>query len=247
MLIRPSKMFMNKEGAGGSGGGTDDGDDDARFSERVNKILHAALTERDKRLEKRLTGLIDASLAPRMDELRQLLVESTTVEPTGQEHQNQQKQTARLTPEEQAMIKKSAQEAAEAKQLAQKWESEAKAEKQRNNKAEERQLLVATLQGRVKPAMLDMVVDQLHSKFLTRDEETGSILWKDADGSVVPAKDGASAWLKSDVGKEFAPPRQVGGAGSRGGGEDGIPTRPGTMTTEALGEIVARSIPGINR
>lgn len=217
-------------------------DNEAAFAERVNKIVHAALSERDKRLEKKLAGLIDTALAPRMDELRTLLVESTTVE---EQPKPGEKPTARLSPEEQAMIKKSAQEAAEAKQLAQKWETEAKAEKARNNKAEERALLMNALNGRVKPAMLDMVVDQLHGKHIHRDEETGAILWKDGDGSVVPAKDGAASWLKSEVGKEFAPPRPVGGAGSRGGADGGIPTKPGSMTAEALGDIVAGSIPGL--
>lgn len=240
------RILMQKAGdpnPGGGGGGDGGGDDtpiDPKLVGQINAIVHKALSEREKRFETKLTNLMNTAIGGKFDEIRQLLVDGDGDEepkdpPTGQQPTPGQKH-ATLSPEQTAALKRAQQDAAEAKKKADEWENRAKQEAERNRKAEERQLLQSGLGGKVKQAFLDMTIDQLHAKNITRDEDTGAILWKDADGTLVPAKDGIAAWLKSDVGKEFIAPREARGSGGRGG-ED-VPSRPGSMTMEGLGDIV---------
>lgn len=232
MPTDPKKENENNEDGGGD-------DAEAKLDARINAIVHKALTERDKRLEAKLTKTMTDALGKNMDELRQILVEA----PPEPEKREQDGKTVQLPPEVQAQLKKTAADAAEAKKMAEDWKNKAELERTKNQRAEERQQLITLLSGKVKPALLDMVVDQLHTKHVVRDEEGNAILWKDADGSVVPIKDGATSWAKSDVGKEFAPPRDARGAGSRGSDGD-TPIKPGQMTVEALGDIVTGSMAG---
>ncbi len=242
------KMLMAAEGGGG-GGATKTpeelaAEDEARWNER----FHKASTEREKRfkaaLVKEMSGVLETQFGAKFDELRKILVES----PEDKEDRPQpgERGAGKLSPEAEAMIRQSQKDAKEAKDLAKKWESEATAEKQRASKNEERQALLSQLNGKVKPALLDMVVDQLHSKHLTRDPESGAILWKDEDGATLPLKEAIATWAKSDVGKEFAAPRDVRGTGGRGPaeGNSGGDRTPGSMTMEKLGDVVLGSIPG---
>lgn len=224
----------------GEGGGG--GDDEAKWNER----FHKASTEREKRfkasLVKELGSMFETQFGSKFDELRKILVESP--EPKkgdpgdpGAGHG--------MSKEAEAMIRQAQRDAKEAKQLADKWQSEATAEKGRASKNEERQALLSQLSGKVKPAVLDMVVDQLHGKHIMRDPDSGTILWKDDEGNTLPLKDAVTAWAKSDIGKEFAAPKEVRGTGSRGGSpEDNASRIPGTMNSETLGSIVLGSIPG---
>ena len=134
------------------------------------------------------------------------------------------------------MIAQARKEANEAKQLAEKHRQEAETERKRLAQTEERQALQSALNGKVKPALLDMVVHQLHQTRIQRDPESGAILWKDDDGDFVPYKDGIEAWSKSDAGKEVAPPIPAGGSGGRG--PDGALRGSGPMTLDVLGSIV---------
>ncbi len=229
---------------GGAGGGGVD--DEAKWNER----FHKASTEREKRfkasLVKELGAMFESQFSGKFDEIRKLLVESDP-KPPGGDPDDKDKGAGghKLSSEAEAMIRQAQRDAKEAKQLADKWQSEATAEKGRASKNEERQALMAQLNGKVKPALLDMVVDQLHVKHLTRDPETGTILWKDDDGNTLPLKEAVTAWAKSDVGKEFTPPKEVRGTGSRGGTPEENASRiPGTMNAETLGGIVLGSIPG---
>ena len=254
MRDRFSRILMaaadNGGGSGGGSGGQEDGGDpDPKMVELVGKIVnqtvHKILTERESRFEKKITAAMNTAIGGKFDEIRQLLVDSGDDKPTpgqdegpGRQPRNDQQPSrhAQLSPEQTAALKKAQTDAAEARKKAEEWETRAKQEAERNKRAEERQLLSAALGGRVKPALLEMAIDQLHAKHIQRDEETGAILWKDADGTLVPAKDGVTSWMKSDTGKEFLPARDVRGSGGRGG--DDIPTRPGSMTLEGLGDIV---------
>jgi len=226
---------------GGGGGGVSD--EEKKFEERFNKLFHKASAEREKRLETKLSKTFEdklgTSMTKFMDEMRTILMEEPASKgdekPAGGEPGKQ-----RLSPEEQAAIKKAAQEAAEAKKMAEEWKNKATQEEMRNKRNEERQQLQTLLNGKVKPSVMEMVLDQLHAKNVVRDEETGAILWKDTDGSLVPIKDGVVAWTKSDYGKEFAPPVNARGSGGRGG-DGNIPVQPGSMTMEALSDIVAGS------
>lgn len=214
-----------------------------------NERFHKGSTEREKRFKasliKDVESLLETKFGAKFDELRQLLVEAP--EPERREDPEQRGGAGgKLSAEAEASIRQARADAKEAKGLADKWQAEATAEKVRASKNEERQALLSQLNGKVKPALLDMVVDQLHAKHLTRDQESGAILWKDDDGATLPLKEAIAAWSKSDVGKEFAPPRSVGGTGSRGpaNGGDDAGVRNGPMDMEKLGNIVLGSIPG---
>jgi hypothetical protein len=217
-------------------------EEEAAFAAKVNALLHKALGERDKRLEAKITKMMETTVGARFDEIRTLLVETPdeTDKAKPEDKPGEKSSTQRLSPEDQAAIKQAKADAAEARKKAEQWEQRAREQETANKRGEERQLLMAALQGKVKPAMLDMLVDQLHAKQVTRDEETGAILWKDTDGTLVPAKDGVTGWLKSDVGKEFAPARAAGGGGGRGG-ED-VPTKPGSMTLDGLGDLLSQKM-----
>lgn len=221
--------------------------EEAKWNER----FHKGSTEREKRFKmsllKDVESLLETKFGAKFDELRQLLVEAPAGDdPKDKNREEDRPGTGKLSAEAEASIRQAKQDAKEAKALADKWQAEATAEKVRASKNEERQALVSQLNGKVKPALLDMVVDQLHAKHLTRDAESGAILWKDDDGGTLPLKEAIAAWAKSDVGKEFAPPRSVSGAGTRGpsGGGDDPSTRTGPMDMEKLGNIVLGSIPG---
>lgn len=230
---------------GGGGGG---GDDEAKWNER----FHKASTEREKRfkasLVKELGAMFESQFGSKFDELRKILVDSPDpggAPPREGEGEGRGGGGHKLSSEAEAMIRQAQRDAKEAKQLADKWQSEATQEKSRASKNEERQALLSQLSGKVKPALLDMVVDQLHARHIVRDPETKTILWKDDEGGTLPLKDAVAAWAKSDVGKEFTPPKEVRGTGSRGlSPEDNASRIPGSMNAETLGNIVLGSIPG---
>ncbi len=243
-LMNPTSSLMcSVVGDDGAGGGDKEAEEEKRWNER----FHKASTAREKRfkadLVKEMGSMFENQFGGKFDELRKLLVESEPGEERGEGER--ERGGNKLSAEAEAMVRQAQRDAKEAKDLAAKWQTEATAEKQRASKNEERQALMSQLQGKVKPALLDMVVDQLHGKHLTRDPETGTILWKDDEGQTLPLKDAVVAWAKSDVGKEFTPPKAVAGSGSRGGSpEDRASRIPGTMNAETLGDIVLGSIPG---
>lgn len=246
---RPT-IFMGPEkdkggGGGGSGGeGGDDGDDDGDINEEAfgklfNKFFHKAFGEREKRLEQKLTKSVESTLGSKMDELLTKLSEG---KPKGEGGDDKSKGDPnpgpmKLPPEFQAQMAQMQKDLKEAKDIAAANKREAEEQKSKSRKGEERQQLTQMLNGSVKPALLEMVVGQLHSN-VVRDDESGAILFKNSEGELVPLKDGIEAWKKSDAGKEVAPPRQAGGSGSQGG-SGSVPTRPGDFTAEHLGNIIA--------
>lgn len=247
MFGRPLVMREGeKDGKGGTGGeeGGDD-DEEKKFTERFNKLFHKAMSEREKRLETKIMKGLETTLGAKFDELTTKLGEAGKQKeepPPGDE--SKLRDRGKFIPAELAAeIAKVKNDAKEARELAEKFKKEAEAEKSRASKTEERQLLVTSLGGRVKPQLLDMVVDQLHGKHVTRDPETGKILWKGEDGDVLPFKDGVDSWTKSDFAKEVAPPREARGSGGRGGSGDGGQMK-GPMTADQLGQLISGAIPG---
>lgn len=248
------RVFMVGAGDGGGGGGGGAGGDKPEFltEAKFNELFHKASTEREKRFEAKITKALGDTIGTKLDEFRQLIVDSPADGGGsgggggGGGGNNQNRGDARMSPEVEAVVRQAQKDAKEANDRAKKWEAEAQAEKTRVTKNEERQAIQALLNGNVKPAMLDMLVDQMHSKNIERDPDTQTILWKDADGGKLPLKEGVASWLKSDIGKEFAPPRQAQGTGSRGnnGSVETNSLRSGPMDSEKLGAIVLGSIPG---
>lgn len=248
MFGRPA-IFMNpnkdKGGSGGGGNDDDGGDDDleAKVLPILNKFFHKAFGEREQRQEKKLAKLIETTLGAKLEEISEKLGaakpkddEGGDEKPTDKPRGNDGKFSTRLSPEIQAQLDKAAKDAKEAKDLASKYQKEAEEQKARGRKSEEISELTQMLTGSVKPALLNMVVSQLHSN-LTRDDESGAILWKGSDGELLPLKDGVESWKKSDAGKEVAPPRSATGAGTSNGGGN-TPTKPGEFTLEHLGSML---------
>lgn len=229
---------------------SDDEDQEKAFEERFNKFFHKAMGEREKRFEKNILKRLDESLGSKMDELRTLIMSDDgdgdeqpppigddgkqRPAPTGQ-------QTQALPPEIAAAVKRAERQAKDAMEKAERFEREAKEEKAKLQRSEEQQQLTQLLTGRVKPAVLDMVVRDLHGSRVVRDED-GKILWKGDDDQMLPLKDGVEGWARSDVGKEFAPPANARGSGGRGA--DGAVGKDGTLTMEGFGDLLARSMGG---
>jgi hypothetical protein len=244
-LLNRSQMLRAPEGDP-SGAGDGGADEEARVTAVVNKVVQKIFSEREKRLEKRISDAMNATLGTKLDELRKALIEDTNAEPAPQPTgQNGQPPAngAGLSKEQLAEIAQARKDAAEAKASADKYRKEADDERKARSTAEERTALQAALGGLVKPALLDMVVDALH-KNVVRDPESNAILYKGADGELVPYRDGIGAWSKTDFGKEVAPPRELGGGGGRGPGDG---AGKGPFTLETLGGIIAGSIPGNSR
>lgn len=251
-LLNPN----NGKGGGGTGGtggtpggdnsGGDEGDSDleTKILPIFNKLFHKASSEREKRFEAKIMKGLETTLGSKLDELKAAILEE---QPNQQPQQNQngQQKTDQIPPEIAAALSKAQKDAKEAKDLAEKWKREADQEKERGRKAEERQLISTSLNGKVKPQLLDMVVDQLHTKNVTRDPETGKILWKGDDGDLLPFKDGIDAWAKSDFGKEVAPPREARGSGGRGASGDDLSTGKGPMTADQLGALISGQLSGV--
>lgn len=245
MFGRPL-IHRNKEDDPAGGGGEGDADE-AKFTERFNKLFHKAMGEREKRLETKIMKGLDTTLSSKFEELKTMLAaEKPEVKPDPKPGESKPNE---LSPETRAMIQRAERDSKDAKEKAEKWEREAKKATEEKAKTEERQQLISSLTGKVKPALLDMVVDQLHGKHLVREKDddgnpTGRILWKSNEGDLLPFKDGVDSWAKSDFGKEVAPPRDARGSGGRGGSADDA-GRNGPMNDETLGSIIMGSIPGV--
>lgn len=223
---------------------TDDEAPDDKFQKHFNMLFHRAMSERDGRLEKSLAKKFEGLLAGKFDELRTMLADSSSVDDDDLDTDAGTGESGKDTsPEVRARLLRMDREYKEMKDKADSFERQWQTEKDARARQEERQELQSVLGPLVKSKMLGIAVDQLHARNLIRDEETGTILWRSEDGTTLPLKDGVSNWAKSDVGKEFAPPVEARGRGSRGPeGVNGM--QAGKMTVETLGDIVTGSIPG---
>lgn len=116
-------------------------------------------------------------------------------------------------------------------------EAEEKAKAERLQQAARDALLAAGVPAdRVKAALATLQVDGL----LDYDDQgqPGIKFQRQGYAEVLTGKDGAAEWLKSDVGKIFLPPADVGGTGERSG------RRPGPKNTgqPVDGETLARNL-----
>jgi len=235
----------------------DEDDIDDEFIQKFNKLFHKSMGEREQRFEKKLLKSFDTMLGGKFDELRNTLVDTSdttdnddeiipgvNANPGSTPGVNPSVGGDGISPELRARLRQQEQAIKDATAKSDKHLKQYEEEKAQRTKAEERQTLVSLMQGVVKPKLLDMVVDQAHSKYLVRDPDSGQMLWKGEDGETLPVKDGVAAWAKSDIGKEFAPPIEARGRGGRGGEGNNGQITPGKMTIESLGDIITGSIPG---
>lgn len=212
--------------------------------EKINEIVHKAIGTREKRFEEKLGKKMDELFGTKFEELRTLIAESDnddddegkSKKPPNEGGEPANGSPSKLSPEVEAALKQAQKDAKEAKDLAEKWKKEAEAERIAKMQTEELTALTQGLTGRVKPALLDMVVKQLHGN-IVRDPESKTILWKNSDGDHLPLKDGLDSWCKSDAGKEVAPPRDIRGTGSQGGSSGGL-QKGQAMTLDQLGDIL---------
>lgn len=248
--MRFPRILMQRAGgaAGGNGGGDDDDDDadDPAFTARFNKLFHKAMGEREKRFETKILRSMDTMLGSKFDDLRTVLIDSDTDDepsdpaplPLGSGGGSDG-----MSPESRAELRQAQKDAKEAKEQSALFKKQFEDERAQRSKTEERAELVSMLSPHVRPKVLDMVVDQIHSKNIMREEDTNKILWRGEDGEMLPLKDGVATWAKSDVGKEFAPVVEARGRGGRGPeGGNGVTHTPGKMTIEQVGDIVTGSI-----
>jgi hypothetical protein len=242
----------------------DEDEDDKKFEERFNKLFHKAMGDRDKRSEKKL--------AKTLDDFGTKLLEKITKKPEGTSDEDPDEvdedpdetppeptpkakkagrelaasKGAKLSQEQEARLKKAEKDASDAKARADKLEADKIKAENAALRSEERQKILSKVTGKVKPSLLDMVVDKLH-KSVIRDEETEGkpMLYKTGKGDeALPFDDGIDAWLKSDEAKEVAPPKDVRGAGSRDPANGVLPgQKGGEITAEQVGQIVLASIP----
>lgn len=236
MFGRPT-IHMNKEDDG-SGGGDDD-EMDPKLVQTFNKLFHKASAEREGRFEKRILSKMETTLGSKFDEIKSLITADMNDDDDDDDAPPTKKEKGSsdgLSPEVRAQLQRSENMAKEAKEKADKWEREAKEAQTRAAKTEERTQLSALLGGAVKPALMDMVVGQLHGRVARDEEDSSKILFKQDDGTFVPLKDGLDAWKKSDAGKEVAPPRAANGSG--GSGPSGASRDPKNFDVSDLGSIV---------
>ena len=104
-----------------------------------------------------------------------------------------------------------------------KGEEERKTERETRLASEEKQAISATLSKlQVKPSLLEPALDHIRARGMVKRGSDGTIVVERKDDiggtELVTLEEGLTAWTKTDVGKEFLPPRDVGGSGNTGGG-----------------------------
>ena len=224
-------------GGGGGGGGdlapTPTADD---ITKMVNEVVHKAFGEREKRMVKTMEKTMSDFMTKFQESLPEMLKEHAPTPPDPGQPGQPKPQPGALSPELEARFKAQENAIKVATEKAAKMEKERDEERTARARTEEKQLLLQELTGKVKPTVLEMVVRDLHGSNITRDPESGAILWKNGD-EVLPLKDGVAAWAKSDLGKEFAPPVNAGGGG-RTPGNGPMSPNGAALTPEDVGNLL---------
>lgn len=236
ILMAPAKDKGGGGGGagGGSGGGEggDDDDDEEKFAERVQNIvgplLNKALTDRDKRMESKLTRTIEGSIAALVEKLQ----------PAGGGDGDDKggdkggDKSAKLSPEIAERLKVLEKTATDAKKLAddEKTKREASERKVRESE-EETELRSSLTEAKVRGDLFEAGVALLRKRIVRDEEDDSKIKWKNDDGTLVDVKAGRDAFLKTPTGQAFMPARDAAGAGSgrvQGGG--GAAGKGGTLS-----------------
>lgn len=192
-------------------------DDDKKFTERFNRLFHAAMSEREKRsadkIKKDLDAQFEAFGGKMLDQFKALIPEPPKPEP-------QKPEPGKLPPEIEGRIKAAEKAAEKAAQAAAEEKAKREQAEQRARITEERQLLQAELaEAKVRPGVVGMAMNHLHAR-IVRDEG-GAVRWKGEDGELVDVKAGIKGYLETDEGRELLPARPAGGAGSGSPGKGG--------------------------
>lgn len=227
------------DGTGGSGEGDGDKPLTAEdVTKIVNEVAHKVFGEREKRMAKSMEKLMTENFTKFQEGLPELLKGVAPAPAPDPKPEPGKGTPPAISAELEARFTQQEKLIKDAQAKAAKMEKERDEERTARARTEERQVLQQELAGKVKPAVLEMVVRDLHGTSITRDPESGAILWKNGD-ELLPLKDGVAAWAKSDVGKEFAPPVNAGGSGSHGGTGGRQPGQGGVaLTAEDVGNLL---------
>lgn len=223
------------DGGGGSGGGSGEGGGGGSvFTPEQQKALNAAISGHMQRLEKKiptaesLTGSFSTLLEEKLKGFAAGGAGSGAGGQGGQggsgggSGQGGAGGAAVLPPEVQQQIAK---QNSEIEKLRKEREEERKlreANEDKIRKNEERTELATALRNNgVMDAMIKPLVAHLHGEraIVKRNEEGGLVMtvkrdWGEED---VPLAQGIAEWAKTDEGKSYLPPKDVGGSGARGG------------------------------
>ena len=194
----------------------------AEADKKTTKIINSAIASTLKPFKERLDGIPDADgLAAKVKEqvdaataeLAKKLPATGTPKPADDETT---KALAEL---------KAANEALSTK--LKKQDEERKAEKAQTAAMQETEATSAALMKipGFKASLLQPALDHIKARGLVRRDANGAIVAEvksDIGGTeLVPLEEALTAWSKSDVGKEFLMPKEVGGSGTGRGGKPG--------------------------
>lgn len=227
------------------GGGSDD------LDRRIADAANRALTHRLKRGG--LKELVEQTVQNAVTEVLPTVLESVTAkgEKDGETPKNGAPGNIKDHPEYQALLKR--QEAQEAK--FREMEQKQQEAERRRQEAEERSVVESALGAsgvagkRVAQAFVWMRAQGL----IGRDSDGNVVYRAERDGYVDELKlaDGVKEFLASDDGKDFLPPKDVAGSGSRSRGKAVSATskNSGPVTDreghQLLGEILMGGVPGM--
>ena len=223
-------------------------DEDKKFiTDLINTVTHKAATEREKRFETRITGIIDERLervSADSEERFSSFLEELAAEETEIAAERSGGEGGDIPDEFKARFAEMERKANDAITKAAKWEGDAKRAQEEALRSEEFSALTGHLKDHVKGPLLDMVVKDLH-RYVARDKSNPkTMLWKKGEGDFLSLQEGVKEWTESDAGKEVRPARDVGGGGGRGPAGVNMQVAAGGMTLEALGSMLTRSSNG---
>ena len=210
---------------------------------KTNKVINSAMASTLKPFKERLETLPDAdALAAKIKEqVDAVAAELGKKTPAGGDPKPADTETARALAE-----LKTANETLQAR--LKKQDEERKAEKAQAAAIEESQA-VSTALGSIegfRKGLLQPALDHLRSRGMVKRNGEGAICLEvksDIGGTeLVPLEDGIPTWLKTDMGKEFMAPKDVGGSGDgKGGRRAGGTGAPTQLTGAQMAEIVFNS------
>ncbi len=188
---------------------------DVEFSKRFNK----AMKDQKERIVREVTGAMSTVIAEAFkarDEAQAKLQEEQEKNGGGDKKKGGEGGGG-LSPEVERRIKAAEESAAKAKQQVEEAEKRAKEAQDKQLRNEELSEVTKGLIARkAKEKLVPIVAKDLAGR-VVRDDQ-GNILWKKGDDDFCSLDEGLNEYMKSDIGKELIPARDVGGGGNRGPG-----------------------------
>lgn len=208
------------------------------LTKKINTIMHSTLADREKRegprKAKEMADMFAANNTALVEQFKGLLPKIPEPGATGEgagvasaagsankmtpEYLQLQEQVKKLN----AKNEERDQEHAKLMKRIEQEQNAKLAAEGKSRSTEELTLLNQLLgEGKVRPAMMRMAAEDIHRRFVAREQQEvdgviqyGDIKWKDAEtGELIDPKKGIAKYLNSDEGKELLPARNAGGTG----------------------------------